>query len=95
MLHKIFLSLAGYSDLFAENWPDNSSLSTHLKVDGPLAHLYDQYREELLTKARNCINEWDNLSNCDKLSTLFTELPRSLGKYVKKSFISRRRTIFK
>ena len=57
--------------------------------------LYDQYREELFTKARNCIKEWDNLSNCDKLSTLFTELPRSLGKYVKHSFISRRRTIFK
>ncbi len=57
--------------------------------------LYDRYREELFTKARNCIHEWDNLSNCDKLSTLFTELPRSLGKYVKNSFISRRRTIFK
>ncbi len=57
--------------------------------------LYDQYREELFIKARNCINEWDNLSNCDKLSTLFTELPRSLGKYVKNSFILRRQTIFK
>ncbi len=57
--------------------------------------LYDQYREELFIKARNCISEWDNISDCDKLSTLFTELPRGLGKYVKNSFMLRRRTIFK
>ena len=30
------------------------------------------------------IYEWDNISDCDKLSALFTELPRGLGKYVKK-----------
>ena len=42
--------------------------------------LYDTYRNELLVKARNILNDWDNLSNGDKLSTLFTELPRSLGK---------------
>ncbi len=57
--------------------------------------LYDTYRNELLVKARNIINDWDNLSYGDKLSTLFIALPRSLGKYVKNSFVARQRTIFK
>ncbi len=57
--------------------------------------LHAHYRDELYRKARIIIPMWDNLSDIDKLSKLFTELPRNLGKYVKNSFVMRRRTFYK
>ncbi len=56
--------------------------------------LYYMYRNELYIKARTAIPEWDNLPDCEKLCYLFAEIPRRLGKYVKNSFILRRRTIY-
>ncbi len=56
--------------------------------------LYSVYRDELYRKAKDITN-WENMSDHDKLSVLFTELPRNLGRYVKNAFILRRRTIYK
>ncbi len=56
--------------------------------------MYNDNRDELYRKARMSIPMWDNLSDSDKLCKLFEELPRNLGKYVKNSFMLRRRTIF-
>ncbi len=53
----------------------------HFMFDCPL---YNNYRNDLYVSARTLITGWDNLSNCDKLSTLFNEMPRKLGKFVKK-----------
>ncbi len=57
--------------------------------------LYFDNRQEMYRKARLSIPMWDNLFDLDKLSQMFSALPRSLGKYVKDSFILRRRTIYK
>ncbi len=57
--------------------------------------LYSMYRNELYLKAFDVIPEWDNLSDCEKLRSLFAEIPRRLGKYVREAFVLRRRTIFR
>ncbi len=57
--------------------------------------LYSINRNELYQKARIAITDWDTLSDTDKLIKLFSVMPRNLGRYVKNSFMSRRRTIFK
>ena len=41
--------------------------------------LYNIHRNELYENARNAINYWDNLPECEKLSALFRELPRKLA----------------
>ena len=56
--------------------------------------LYNDNRDELYRKALMSIPMWDNLPDSDKLCKLFEELPRNLGKYIKKSYMLRRQTIF-
>ncbi len=56
---------------------------------------YKNIREEFLVKASNCIPRWDHLSDVDKLSILFQNMTRSLGKFVKNIFIARRNKLFK
>ena len=58
-------------------------------------NLYDAYREQLYIRARVVIDRWDDLSDCDKLSSLFSDLTRPLARYVKNIFILRRNTIYK
>ncbi len=57
--------------------------------------LYDIHRNELYENVINIITEWNDLSDCEKLSILFTKFPRKLAKYVKNSYLLRRKTIFK
>ncbi len=57
--------------------------------------LYTNNRNELYNRAKLVLPEWNNLTEVEKLCKLFTELPRSLGRYVKHSFLLRRQTLFK
>ncbi len=57
--------------------------------------LYDNHRKDLNAKAKNIIDGWDNLSDVEKLCIMFTNLTRTLGKYVKNIFLLRRNTLYK
>ena len=56
---------------------------------------YNSQRQELFIKAREQINGWDNLTDYDKLSQMFSKMTRILAKYVKNIFLIRRSTIYK
>ena len=55
---------------------------------------YDNYREELNTKARGLFDRWDDLSDIVKLSKLFHDMTRILAKYVKNIYLMRRNKIY-
>ncbi len=57
--------------------------------------LYDTQRDELFIKARNYIDGWDNLTDVMKLSALFKNLTRTLGKFVKNIFLLRRNKLYR
>ncbi len=44
---------------------------------------YVDHRKQLCTRAMLVIPSWENITDTEKLSKLFTELPRVLGRYVK------------
>ncbi len=58
-------------------------------------NFYNSQRQELFIKAREQINGWDNLTDYDKLSQMFSKMTRILAKYVKNIFLIRRSTIYK
>ena len=57
--------------------------------------LYDTRREDLYIKARNIFDEWDDLPDITKLASLFKNMTRILGKYVKDIFLMRRNTLYR
>ncbi len=52
---------------------------------------YDEFRIPFVINARNRINNWENLSQIECLSKLFSTMPRALGKYVKQIFFAQKR----
>ena len=57
-------------------------------------NLYETQRNEFYVKARNIIERWDELSDIDKLASLFKHMSRALGKYVKNIFLLRRNKLY-
>ncbi len=57
--------------------------------------LYNEHRNNLYVKARDIIEQWDNLPDCIKLTKLFDNMTRPFAKYIKNIFLLRRNTIFK
>ncbi len=57
--------------------------------------LYDTQRADLYTKARTIVDGWDDLSDIMKLASLFTNMTRVLGKYVKNIFLMRRNKLYR
>ncbi len=58
-------------------------------------NFYNDLRQELNFKAKNMINDWDNLSDIVKLSVLFKDLTRVLGRFVKSIFLKRRNELYR
>ncbi len=51
-------------------------------------------RSDFVNKCRERVVGWDLLTDVGKISTLFSEQPRLLGKYVKKAFLHRKNLLF-
>ena len=57
--------------------------------------VYNNMRTEFIQTCKNRMVGWDILTDVGKISQLFTEQPRFLGKYIKGIFLHRKSLLYK